>query len=137
MAKLGVLKCDRQKSEQGVWVPWILGMRLKIARFGNPKFKAYVKNHGKDQKWLAKIGALEGNEDVLEDVFSDALAHTVLLDWENVEDDNGNPIPYTPEIGAKYLRDPDYYELTEFVAMVSRDRETFRHHEAEQVEKNS
>jgi len=43
-----------------------------------------------------------------DEITNRALIETVLLDWANIADDEGNPIPFDAELAASWIRDPDY-----------------------------
>jgi len=56
-----------------------------------------------------------------------AVCNHVLLDWdENMEDENGEPLKYTPEIGYKYLSDDRYYPLYHAILLLSCIEANFR-----------
>ena len=47
-------------------------------------------------------------------LLNDAYSKYIILDWKNVEDKNGVDVPYSPEIGYRYLTD-----LSEFRGIIS------------------
>lgn len=82
----------------GVWVD-ILGARWKIARAGNPEYDQALEDSGyrRTDDPAKKQRALYT-----------AIAEGVLLDWEDVVDNDGEPIPYTVENAVEVLiENPD------------------------------
>jgi hypothetical protein len=100
--KFSKLKTDKSKEVSGVWVdtglrdtPNSPELRLLIARQGNEKYNAYVKENNKSLITNAKFGRIDTDE--VERINKDAAAKHVVLGWENLEDENGQPIPFTSE----------------------------------------
>ena len=82
----------------GVWVN-ILGGEFKIARAGNPEYEQALEDSGyrKMEDPTEKQRALYK-----------AIARGVLKDWRDVEDDNGQAIPFSVDNAVDVLLDnPD------------------------------
>lgn len=45
-----------------------------------------------------------------------AIAYEILQDWEGIEDQNGDPLPYTPEAGITALQDYRLLDAVSFAA---------------------
>lgn len=135
MAKLSSLRIDAGKDLEGVWTSYAVGIELKIARLGNPNYRAYMRKIGRPHKAQLRHGLMD--DDKLEMLSKEALAHTVLLDWRNVEDDNGTPIQYTPERGLELFEDPEYADLYSFVVDFANTAENYRNQEMQEAVKNS
>lgn len=133
MTKLSDYRRDLKAVEEGVWIPFAAGIRLKIARYGNTRFQEFAVKHGKPF-----IGAdlAEGSKD-LEETVIHAVAHYILLDWENVEDDDGELIEYSSDIGFEYLNNPEYEELLLFIIRASKRNDIFRTKAIEEMAGNS
>lgn len=55
--------------------------------------------------------------DVLKGILVDVFARTILLDWENVCDRQGNPVPYTHENAVRLLTElPVLYDILQIEA---------------------
>ena len=135
MAKLSSLRIDSGKDVEGVWTKYAAGIKLKIARLGNPNYRAYMRKIGRPHKAQMRHGLMD--DDLIETLSKEALAHTVLLDWDNVEDDNGAPIQYTPEKGLAVLEDPEYADLYSFVVDFANSAENYRSQAIQSAVKNS
>lgn len=82
----------------GVWVS-ILGGEFKVARAGNPAYEKALEDCG-----YRKIDEPAEKQRAL----YRAIAVGVLKDWKDVEDDKGEPIPYTVDNAVDVLVDnPD------------------------------
>ena len=126
---LSTLKTDPEKEERGIWVDWAHGMRLKIAHVSTPRYQAA------SLKLFRRASPLPDPEDdhAFKLLAVPATARHILLDWENVDDEEGNPLPYTPEVGERYLR--EIRTLRDFVTIVS--LQDFRYRVMEEVSGNS
>jgi hypothetical protein len=131
MAKLK--KQDLQKQSEGVWVAWEDGIALKIGRIGNPLSKKLAEDHAAKNQARKEAGLPEEPYSVLE---LRLLTEAILLDWRNVDDDNGAPLPYTPQEGAKILADPAYADLKDFIQAQALKRENFTEAGMRATEKN-
>lgn len=47
-----------------------------------------------------------------------AIAETLLLDWKGIEDDAGQPVPYSQETALEWAEDPEY---TSFFSAIERE----------------
>ena len=132
MGRLARSKEDVRHESEGVWVDYYDGIRIKVARTGNPKqiqtydqmTKKYQKK-GFDKQPMLKRRAVN----------SAVLARTVLMDWSGVEDENGKNLKYTIEEGEKTLNnDISFYH---FVSSESDDESVFRLERLESTGKKS
>jgi len=126
MVRLSELKTDENLENEGVWVTLPSKIRLKIGRSGS---EAWKREYGKIHRERAR-GFRQGKvpDDLLEEIVLEAMARTILLGWENIEDDNGLPIPYSVENARKLL---SVREIRDDVTALSQENDLFR---AEQIE---
>jgi hypothetical protein len=122
---------DEHLEEDGVWIDYSSGFRVKIARFGNKKFQAYMR--GKSRHELREISTGNIESEAAETMIRDGIAQFVLLGWENLLDDNGKPIQYSVERARELLKTKDF--LREIVEL-SQQRELFQQAKKEMAEKN-
>ncbi len=140
MVKLSKIQLNPELVASGVWFDYYApGLEdedpicCKIAHVGNPGYK---------QK-LSKLMQAKGRgfrsrktED-LAPIQKIAAAEFLLLDWKNVEDDNGKPIKYTPEEGLKVLNKPEYDDFWLFVISSATSAEEYRAEVKKDSAKNS
>jgi hypothetical protein len=134
MARIDAVRSDLNKENQGVWVPYQMGIELKVARLGNPAYQQALVTLTEARKAL--LGCMELSDDQRADVQKEAVARTVLLDWRGIEDDEGNPIPYSPDQALLWFRDPELWRLYTFILMVGLEEERFRKSVLEAAAKN-
>jgi len=127
MAKLSDIRVDPAIAESGTWVDFDLGIRLRIAQMPNPAFEREMRRLGRPYMRQIKTARLEdaAANPILERITVEAIAKTVLVGWEHLEDDDG-PVPYSPEKALEYLSDPAYGELLRFVRAVASEAAYFR-----------
>lgn len=87
-----------------------IAFSFRVARMG-PANKRWLKKFdrlSKPHRRAAQVGALSPEKG--REIMVKSLAGTVVLDWRNVEDRDGNPLPFSEENCIKLLTDlPDLY----------------------------
>lgn len=136
--KLNQLKSDLTKEQDGVWVEYGGGLSFLIARIRNPKMKDAM------QRYQAKAartrrGAIKDTEidtDKLLQELAPYMAKYVLLDWKNLDDDIGKPIPYSSDKALEIFKDPAFEDILIFVLDASQDAALYRQQQLEAEAKN-
>lgn len=96
------------------------GIRLLIARMNNARFREEL-----ELLLAPHIEAQRTNtlaKDVLEVATNRAMAVGILVGWENLEElQDGKPVevPYSSDAAYRFLRDPGYKDLRDFVSWKS------------------
>lgn len=103
--KLGNLKIDSTKLQQGDWVgdiPNLGDIRLRVRGIGNDDYR---------RRNAELVGALPRHmrsQPAEQDrILNTLIVETLLEGWENVEDDNGKSLTFTRENVQAILEDPD------------------------------
>lgn len=123
---------DKELEVNGVWVP-LKSMRFLIARLGNPKFKAlYRKALEAKQAFSRFAGADEAHD---QEIFLECMSKAVLLDWDGVDGEDGKPLPYSPEVGLRAMKDDQLF--ADFVSEASQKLDLYKAQHRETTEKNS
>lgn len=122
--KISSLAYDRVKEEDGVWIEWVEGVQLRIARWNNPKYLAYIR------KRTATSGIRTRILDHVQDWIIEATAKFILKNWKNIQDDAGEEILHSEEKSLEFLN--KYPDLFEFVQEVAQDKESYRVNEQEE-----
>lgn len=131
MVRLSALETDKTRENEGVWTTLPNGVRLKVGRSGSERWKEeYAKIHREGTR-----GYRQGKvpDELLEKVVMEAMARTILLGWENIEDDDGQPIPYSLENARKLLA---VREIRDDVTALSQENELFRAVQIEDITGN-
>lgn len=134
MAKLNAIATDMEKAESGVWLGYDSGIEIKVARWGNKKHQQYTQQLLKPH--LSVVRGKNAEPTLLDDIDRQAAAKYVLLDWKNIQDDNGLDIPYSAEKALEIFRDPAFEDFYRFVVSVSMNRENYRLDLQKDAEKN-
>lgn len=135
MANINKIKTDSQKEIQGVWTDFAEGIRLKIARARNPAYKKSIR----DLTEPHQIKEIREDKLMLEDLdelLKQVRAKTILLGWENIEDEAGKPIEYSPEQALAFFNDPELHDFYTFVILTSENMELFKKELVKDAEKN-
>jgi len=135
MAKITEIRTDMEKAENGVLVDYAAGIKLRIASINGAKYKKHRSRLLKPHLRQVRTKKLSADE-VLE-IIKPAVANHVLVGWENLEDEAGNEIPYTPEKALEFLKDPTLSDLYNFVLEIAGENEVYRHELTEEAEGNS
>lgn len=130
MLDIDSLAVDPVAAESGVWANF-MGARFLIARHNN-EAGAFTRSKLALQKWdILSAGGPEADKAAAE-ISSQVTASHVLLDWEGVYS-GGKAIKYTPERGLKYLTDPRFRDLQQFIENFSMNRANYREKAEQEV----
>lgn len=103
--KISELEVDQKLIEEGKWVsniPELTGVRLKVRGANNKDWRRLAQRliHAVPRKQRVN-GILDPDE--ADRISATILLMTGLLDWEGIEDDDGQPIPYDKKKAGQYL----------------------------------
>lgn len=133
MARLSQISVSQAKVKDGRWVEYDMGIRLKI---GSQMSIGYRNARDKVMKpHMKRVRRGASTEEILR-LQVPAVAQHILVGWENIEDDSGNPIPYTAEAAAEILSDPRYRDIYDFVLQESSDLDSYREEISEESKGN-
>ena len=134
MAKITEIMSDLERVENGVWVDYAAGIRLCIASINNAQYK---RQRGRLLKpHLRQIRSGQMTAEQILDVLKPAAARHLLVGWENIEDENGRPIAYSPEQALAFFSDPALADLYQFVLETAGENEVYRRQLLEDAEGN-
>lgn len=132
MANLrSILGTDKIAEKEGVWVNFSDDIELKIARQGNAKYKREMEIVFTPYKKALRNQTMSDN--VAEDLLLKLTAKTILVDWKNVELEEGL-VDYSPEVAYELLK--EYPDLLSFVKDVSESMSVYKIVEDEESSKN-
>lgn len=127
MLDLDHIAIDPVLASEGKWVEFS-GGKFLIARWNNRKADA-LRNELHMEFYSALSKAEEGKmptstEGDYAKIQARIMAETILLDWDNVSH-KGKKVKYTPEVGLKYLENPAFVDLYQFINNESVKRENY------------
>jgi len=134
MANINLLRTDAGKLEHGAWLPYHLGIRLKIRPHLNPEHILALRAIA--QRRRSELNGREWTDADEDAVKREAAATALLVDWDNVEDDQGQPIPYSREQALAWYAEGDFKPLWDFVVLQSLIERNFRKEHLEADSKN-
>jgi hypothetical protein len=104
MSVYSAFKTDKTLEEAGIWLNYG-DFKIKIARAGggNKRFENSCKNRLKGYERALQIGAL--SNDKANELMQEIYAESVILDWEGVEDEQGNQLEFNKANVVKVLKD--------------------------------
>lgn len=98
---LDSLKTNKVAEKDGIWVDYHDGSRLKIARFGNPAYKAFLSMKYKQNRLAIDRGDKRADA-LAEKIQLEAVATHILVGWEGIESGGKNQA-YNAEFSIKAL----------------------------------
>lgn len=127
------IKTDIKKEEEGVWIDFAEGIRLKIARARNIKYMEYLRDLVEPVRGDIRHDKLEAES--FAEILLKVRAKTILLDWKNIEE-AGKPVLYSVEKAEEYFRNPELKDFYKFVVAVSENADQYKKDLIEDAEKN-
>ena len=115
--KIGELKIDPAKQEQGAWVkdiPEMGEVQLLVRGLACSEFRKLQTQLIEQVPRSKRIkGKLDPDE---QDRIMDVCLHrTILLGWKGFQNDDGSELPYSRELALTFLTDPAYRKIREAV----------------------
>jgi hypothetical protein len=127
---LNTLKTDTNLAEEGVWVDIDPTTRLKVARYGNAKFRNKLRALMKPYERMIDNNTMDDGK--ADELLIVAVVDSVLLDWEGLERD-GEALPYSKDTAKEILLDPALRDFREIVFSVSNELELFREKKVDDI----
>lgn len=110
---------DEDKEINGIWFDLPEGSRVKVARFGNPKFiEVYQRIVNELAPDIQKLTEEQQKELDIE-ATRKTFAEVGLLDWENLVNLDGSELVYSKEAAAELLEIRDFYSLISAFSQMS------------------
>ncbi len=81
---------------QGVWMDGPGDIKLRLARWHHPDHKEYLRVARSERPDISEA-------EVTETIMIPSIAKCILLDWQNMQDENGVDIPYSQEMALDLL----------------------------------
>lgn len=116
--KLSDMKIDNDRLEQGAWVgdiPEMGDLRLKVRGFGNADFRRLQQRLYDAEPRQFKIGGRLDPERQ-DAILSTCMLTTILIDWDGVTGDDGQPVAYSRDLAKTLLTEPEYRRFREAVS---------------------
>ncbi len=107
--KLSDVKINAARAEAGAWVkdiPEMGNLELKVRGFHNADDRAIL---AREMEALPAKNRMRGrvSDEDRERIMNVRLRDAILVDWRNIEGEDGQPVPYSKDAAEKFLNDPD------------------------------
>ena len=99
---------DKKAQREGKWFNYDEDTKIKLAFIGDPKVSSLVDFNSSALEDVKETDTPEERVVKLEAIAQDRamkISKFVLLDWDGVLDIEGEPVPYSPELGYQALVD--------------------------------
>ena len=104
-------RTDPEKDTKGVWIEFpAAGVRLRIARAGitNKRYQAALEKALKPYRRALGKGLMD--DDTAKKIVMKVFADTIVMDWEGLEDEDGQPVEFSAEACFKVFSDlPEFF----------------------------
>ena len=120
-------------SSEGQWVDVGGGLRIKVARIGNPDYEEEIRKLAKPFMRQMRLGTM--NVEDMEKLAMKAVAKHVIQDWENLEDEQGKNIVFSKDKALELFE--EYRDFYNIVKEIAGEAEIFRSDEMEEGSGNS
>ncbi len=115
--KMSELAIDSARLETGAWVddiPEMEGLRLRVRGSNNADWRRLQTKLIEAVPRKQRLGG-RLDPDTQDRITSSLVLNTCLLDWEGLEGDDGQPVPYDKKMAEKLITDPQYRRFREAV----------------------
>lgn len=102
-------KTDNQMETEGIWLDYG-DFKIRIARAGgsNVRYAKAVERHATQHKTALRNDILSAEQQ--KEIMIQVYADSIILEWESMEDEDGNALPFSRENVVKVLTDlPDLF----------------------------
>lgn len=122
MAKLSSLRTDMNASEDGIKVI-IEGVNLTLAKWGNKKHTAFIKEFSKKYGEQMQSGAMSDEES--DRLFAEQFVH-IVKNIKNLEDDNGDTIEFSHEMLLAMARNEEFDDFFIKIERAAKNQKSYR-----------
>lgn len=129
----GKFATDNDREENGVWVNFGDGIRVKVRRMKSRISQETRKEL--EKPYLADIRKGGITEEQAKEMLLQQISQAIISDWEGVTDKDGATLPCTP--AAKYNILKALPEFLDEIFVISTERDNYKAVADEDTEKNS
>ncbi len=134
MAKLSSLKQSKAKIDEGVWVEFEAGIRIRVTSINNKRYTECVEKLLKPHLRRIRSGIMTIQE--RSQLIKPAVAKYLLLDWDGIEDDDGQVIKYSSAKAQEIFDNEEYVDFFNFVIESANEQQLFRDQSYAEAEVN-
>lgn len=99
---------NEQNTSDTKWVDYDADTKVRLARIDNPQYAVALERERRklrnaDAQFGAGVVGIVPGETTEHQTQCKLLSQFIVLDWSGVQDEDGNPLPYSPEVGEQML----------------------------------
>lgn len=132
--KLNRIRQDLDKASKGVWLPYVEDVELLIGSTSQQKYQNYIRRATKPYQNLIRRDQMP--DDKAREIMVRGAARYLLLDWKNLQNDDGSPLPYSEDAAYAILIDQRFQDLWRFVSDMANENAVFAEKLEEEDRKN-
>lgn len=126
---------DETKENEGTWVEFGAGLRVKVASTENREYTRFMLENGAGSL-LSRTGRLRSIDlDKIENTLCIGISKHILFGWEGLEDAEGEEVKYSPARALEYLK--KYRKFRVGILELAQDEALFKAEQMEGEAKNS
>lgn len=142
MPSIKKFKLDTESMDKGVWATFYTDPKTKksiralVASVSSPEYTRAVSDLTRRRKNDIKLAGTGLNAEIIGEIQREAAGAVLLNGWTDIEDESGNPIPFSREQAMTFMTDRSYTEFYDWVMEVSNNRENYRKEAVAEAAKN-
>ncbi len=130
MVRISFVKTDPELRESGHTFTYVPGFTTTVTCMPNQRFNDFLRKRSKVMR-RAKAGQVPEPE-VVEEITKEAFARFVMLGWDGLEDDDGQPIEFSWEKALEFFKEDDWAHYYARCQAEAGDQANFRLMEEEE-----
>ena len=114
--KLSEMRVNSDAIENGRWVALVVfpGAEVKVRGMKSKGYRRELQRVVTNLPMQDKM-RLSEDPDITDRIDIQMVSSYLLLDWRGIEDDNGDPVPFSADRAKELLSDPDMVELRDAI----------------------
>jgi hypothetical protein len=119
--RLSSIRINGAAIEQGDWVddiPLLPGVRLKVRAINNLDYRRLEAKLIRALPRKNRVNGLDPKD--IDAIETRCLAETILVGWDGIEGDDGEPLEFSQATAAALIGDPDYAVFRNAVSYAAR-----------------
>ena len=125
MAKLKAAQLDPGK-DAGSWVTY-RGLRFRILRWSGAEVQGHLSQLKREHRTDLQDPNSKLFSETMVELSKQTLSGCVIADWTDIEDEDGNDLPFSREMAATIVNDESFESLMVFLLNQSRHDAAYMH----------
>lgn len=131
--KITEFAIDKNLSEEGIWVDISDDARIKVASVKTDRYKRRLAELSAPYRHMITTRT-EAAQKKISEITARAIADVIIINWEGIQNNDGEEIPYSRDTAYKLLK--DYPAFADMVYAIASDDAVFKPSVIEEDKKN-